>query len=223
MRYELLYQPSFTVARVLMEPGDAIRAESGSMVSMSPTITLESKLSGGIGKAIGRLFGGESLFQTTFTATHGAGELLLAPASLGDITALHLSDQAMMVTSGCFLAGDLGLQMETKVNARSFFSGEGLFLMRISGPGSLLLSCFGALYVVDLQVGQPYVVDTGHIVAFTEGMGFEVRTANRSLLGSFTSGEGFVAQFTGPGRLYIQTRAPQSFGPWLSGFIPRSS
>jgi uncharacterized protein (TIGR00266 family) len=223
MRYEILYQPSFAVARMLMEPGDSVRAESGAMVSMSPTITMESKMQGGIGKALGRFLGGESVFQTTFTATHGPGELLLAPSAIGDIIPIELSANSMMVTSGCYLAGDTNLNIETKASVKSFFAGEGLFMMRVSGTGSLLLSSFGAVYAVDLQPGQPYIVDTGHIVAFSDTMQYEVHRATKSLFGSFTSGEGFVAHFSGPGRLFIQTRSPQGFGPWISQFVPRSS
>lgn len=223
MKYELLYQPTFSVARVMLDPGDGIRAESGAMVSMSPSITMESKMHGGLGKAIGRLFGGESLFQSTFTATHGAGEVILAPPSLGDILTLNLNGEGMMVTSGCYLAGDLTLNIETKATIKGFFAGEGLFMMRVSGHGVLLLSAFGAIHPVQLMAGQPYIVDTGHIVAFTETMNYEVRRAARSLIGSFTSGEGYVAHFTGPGVVYTQTRSPQGFGPWLGQFIPRGS
>lgn len=223
MKYELLYQPTFSVARVMLDPGDGIRAESGAMVSMSPSITMESKMHGGLGKAIGRLFGGESLFQSTFTATQGAGEVILAPPSLGDILTLNLNGEGMMVTSGCYLAGDLTLNIETKATIKGFFAGEGLFMMRVSGHGVLLLSAFGAIHPVQLMAGQPYIVDTGHIVAFTETMNYEVRRAARSLIGSFTSGEGYVAHFTGPGVVYTQTRSPQGFGPWLGQFIPRGS
>lgn len=222
MRYELLYQPSFAVARVLLDPGDGIRAESGAMVSMSPTITMESKVPGGIGKAIGRLFGGESLFQTTFTATHGSGEVLLAPAAIGDIVGLTLNSEGMMVTSGCYLAGDLSLNVETKTSIKSFFAGEGLFIMRISGSGILLASAFGAVHALRLEAGQPYIVDTGHIVAFSDTMHYEVKRSARSLIGSLTSGEGYVAHFTGPGLLYTQTRSPQGFAPWIGQFMPRS-
>lgn len=223
MKHEVLYQPSFAVARVMLDPGDGIRAESGAMMSMSPTVTMESKMSGGIGKAIGRLFGGESLFQTTFTATHGAGEVLLAPPSIGDIVSLNLNNEGMMVTSGCYLAGDVSLNIETRASVKGFFAGEGLFIMRVTGSGVLLLSAFGAIHALQLQVGQPYIVDTGHIVAFSETMTYEVRRAARSLFGSLTSGEGFVAHFTGPGVLYTQTRSPQGFAPWLGQFMPKGS
>lgn len=223
MNHEILYQPSFSVARIMLEPGESVRAESGAMVSMSPTIEIESSVTGGLGKALGRLLGGESLFQSKFTAARGAGEVVLAPSTMGDILNVQLRGEGMMVTSGCFLAGDVNLNMETKVSGRGFFAGEGLFVMRVSGAGSLFMNSFGAIHAVQLGPGQQYIVDTGHIVAFTDTMNYEVRRAAKSLLGSFTSGEGVVAVFTGPGILYMQTRSPQAFGSYLIPFLPRSS
>lgn len=222
MRHEILYQPSYAVARILLEHGEAIRAESGAMLSMSPSVTLESKVHGGIGKMFGRLLGGESAFQTTFTATAGPGEVLLAPSAPGDIFALPLTGQPMMLTSGSYLAGDVNLQMETMASMKGFFGGEGLFMMRMLGHGLLLVSSFGAIHAIQLGPGQQYIVDTGHLVAFTDGMGFQVRRATRSLLGSFTSGEGFVCELVGPGIIYMQTRTPPGFGAWVGSFIPRS-
>lgn len=223
MKHEILFKPVFAAVRVMLDPGDAIRAESGAMVSMSPSITIESKATGGLGKALGRLLGGESFFQTTFTASHGPGEVLLAPSALGDIICLDVSNPGWMVTSGCYLASDPGIQTETKLSGKAFFGGEGLFLLRASGVGQMLVASFGAIHAIQLMPGQQYVVDTGHIVAFPETMNFQVRTAARGLMSSLTSGEGFVAEFTGPGILYLQTRAPQAFGPWISQFVPRSS
>jgi uncharacterized protein (TIGR00266 family) len=220
MRHEILYQPSFAVARVMLDPGDSVRAESGAMVSMSDTVSLEAKMAGGLGKALGRVLGGESVFQSTFTATRGPGEVILAPTTMGDIVALELQGQGYMVTSGSYLAGDPTLGFETKASMRGFFAGEGLFMIRISGHGTLLLSSFGAIHAVELLEGQPYIVDSGHIVAFSETVHYEVRRAARSLLGSLTSGEGVIAHFTGPGVVYIQSRSPQSFGSYLSRFLP---
>jgi uncharacterized protein (TIGR00266 family) len=221
MNHEILYGPSFAVARVMLDPGESIRAESGAMVSMSPTIGMASKMAGGLGKAIGRMFGGESAFQTTFTATHGSGEVLLAPSTVGDVVPLHLRGDGYMVTSGSYLAGDTSLEIETRASFRGLLVGEGLFLMRVSGHGLLLLSSFGAIHGVELMHGQTYIVDSGHIVAFSDGMRYEARRAARSLFGSLTSGEGIVAHFTGPGVLYLQTRSPQSFGSYLGQFLPK--
>lgn len=220
MRYELLYQPSYAVARMMLDPGDAIRAESGAMISMSPTIDLESKVTGGIGKMFGRMLAGESAFQTTFTASRGPGEVILAPSTPGDIMPMPLAGYPMIVTSGAFLAGEVTLGIETMASLRGFFSGEGLFMMRITGHGLLLVSSFGAIHTVQLQPGEPYFVDTGHLVAFSDGMPFNLRRATKSLFGSLSSGEGIVAELVGPGTVFIQTRTPQGFGAWLSGFLP---
>lgn len=219
MKYDLLYQPSYAVARVKLDLGESVRAESGAMVSMSPSIEMESKMQGGIGKMFGRLLGGESIFQTTFMAKHGPGEVLLAPSGPGDIIAVE-PGMGLMVTSGCYLAGDVTLELETQANLRNFFGGEGLFIMRVSGQGTVLLSSFGAIHAVQLAPGQPYIVDTGHLVAFSQGMGYEIRKASRSFIGSFTSGEGLVVQLTGPGIVYIQTRMPQAFASQLSPYLP---
>jgi uncharacterized protein (TIGR00266 family) len=223
MKHEILYRPSFAVARVMLDPGDSVRAESGAMVSMSPTVSLESSLHGGFKKVIGRLLGGESAFQSLFTATHGAGEVLLAPSSVGDITAVELGGAGYMVTSGSYLASDVDIDIETKANLRGFFAGEGLFMMRVSGNGTLLVSTFGALHAVQLMAGQPYVVDSGHIVAFSDTMTFETKRASRSLVGSITSGEGIVAHFTGPGVIYMQTRSPAGFASFIGSFLPDKS
>jgi uncharacterized protein (TIGR00266 family) len=221
MKYELLYQPSFAVARILLEMGESIRAESGAMVSMSTSVKLESKASGGIGKMFGRMLGGESAFLTTFTAEQGAGEVLLAPSTPGDIMPLTVTGP-VMVTSGSYLAGDVSLETETVASMKSFFGGEGLFMMRISGQGLLLLSAFGAIHAIQLQAGQSYIVDTGHLVAFSDGMGYALKKAAKGLLGSLTSGEGIVAELTGPGTIYIQTRTPSGFASWLSRLMPKS-
>jgi len=221
MKYELLYQPSFSVARMMLESGEAVRAESGAMVSMTANMHLESKGQGGLGKMLGRLVAGESMFQSTFTAQNGPGEVIFAPSSPGDIYALDVSAHPMMVTSGCYLAGDTRLEMQTVGNMKNFFGGESIFMLRIFGAGLLLVSSFGAIHAVQLQAGQQYIVDTGHLVAFSEGMGYNLKKAARGILGSMTSGEGIVAEMTGPGVVYIQTRTPQGFGSWLSPFVAR--
>lgn len=220
MKYEILYQPTFSVARILLDLGMGVRAESGAMVSMSPTVELQSKAAGGLGKVFGRMLGGESVFQSTYTAKQGPGEVILAPATPGDIMPIHLQGNSLVVSSGCYLAGDLSLEMETITSVRGLFGGEGLFMLRMKGVGTLLISAFGAIHTVQLQPGHQYMVDSGHVVAFTDGMQHDVTRAARGLLGSLTSGEGFVFRFSGPGTIYIQTRTPAGFAGWLSRFMP---
>jgi uncharacterized protein (TIGR00266 family) len=220
MQFELIQQHAYTVAKVMMQPGETIRAESGAMMAMSANIEIQSKMQGGLGGALSRTLGGESLFQTNFICHQAPGEVMLAAATPGDIIATE-TGMGMMVTSGCFLACDPTINLQLQASMKGFFGGEGLFMMKADGPGTLLLSSFGGIIPVQLQPGQPYVVDTGHLVAFSAGMGFEVRRASKSLLGSLTSGEGYVVNLTGPGVAFLQTRTPNAFGSYISQFVPR--
>ncbi len=219
MRCDLLYRPAFTVAVLSLDQGERILAESGAMVSMSPTIALEARMAGGgIMGAIGSQFGGESMFRTTFTAQSGPGEILLAPSSLGDVMAFQLTGSKFFVQPGSFLASDVGLQISVQGSMRGMLSGEGLFLLTVEGKGLLLLSSYGAIHAKELQSGEEYIVDTGHIVAFERTITYQIEKASgrsqgmggflKGMVQSAMSGEGLVCRYRGPGRLYIQTRLP---------------
>lgn len=221
MNYEIMHGPSFAVARVLLQQGESVRAESGAMASMSPSVEMQSQ-SGGLGKMFGRILSGESAFQTMFTATHGPGEVVLAPKTPGEVRALTLQGKAWMITSGAYLASDPSVELGTAANMKNFFGGEGVFMVRASGAGTVLVNSFGAIREIELQAGQSYIIDTGHLVAFEDGMGYQLQKAAKSLLGSFTSGEGIVAVMSGPGRVLMQTHQPQGLAQTLAAFIPRS-
>lgn len=233
MRYQILYQPSFSLAVVTLAQGEQILAESGAMVSMSASIRLEAKMAGGgmLG-AMKSAVGGESLFRTTFTAESGPGEITLAPATLGDILAIELTGSKLFVQPGSYLAGDTRLAISVQGSVRGMLSGEGLFLLTAQGSGLLLLSSFGAIHAKDLGVGEEYIVDTGHIVAFEEGIDYRLEKATgksqgvggflKGMVQSALSGEGFVCRYRGPGRLYLQTRQLPGFARQLVPHMPKS-
>src|SRR5439155_14846889 len=132
------------------------------------------------------------------------------------------SNQSYMVQSSSWLAGDPSIALETKFGGmKSLFSGEGLFFIQLRGTGQVLVSSFGAIVKKTLGPGEKYVVDTGHIVAFEETIQYILRKASdQGWLRSFVSGEGVVAEYTGPGTLYLQTRNMQAFTHELIPFLP---
>lgn len=223
--WEVQHQGSFALAVVRLQPEQAINAEAGAMVAMSANVDLNAELKGGVFGALKRAVGGESAFVSTFTAQGGPGEVALAPGSPGDIAGIEMTGQTFMVQSSSYLAGDTTLTVDTKFGgARSFFGGEGLFLLQVSGSGLLLVSSFGAIHRRMLQPGEQYVVDTGHLVAWEEHMTYNVRKAAKSgFFRSMMSGEGLVAEFTGPGELLIQTRNLAAFASMLKPFFPSQS
>jgi uncharacterized protein (TIGR00266 family) len=220
--WEILHQGAFALAVVKLQPEQAIHAEAGAMVSMSANVDLHSEMKGGVFGALKRAVGGESAFVSTFTAQGGPGEVTFAPGAPGDVAGIEMRGQTFMVQSSSYLAGDMSLNVDTKFGgAKSFFGGEGLFVLQVSGTGLLLVSSFGAIHRKTLRPGEVYVIDTGHLVAWEGQMQYNLRKAAKSgFLRSFLSGEGMVAEFSGPGEILIQTRNLAAFASMLKPFFP---
>ena len=218
MRYEIRYSPAYALGVVQLDASEEVRAEAGAMVSMSPTIQMKTEARGGVLKGLKRsMLGGESFFINTFT---GPGQFTFAPALPGDIMALDLAGQTLMIQSGSYLVNTAGIEIDTKFGgAKTFFSSEGLFLIKASGTGTVFVSAYGAIHQLDLAAGEQHVVDTGHMVAFDESMTYEVTRA-AGWKSTLVGGEGLVVRLTGPGRFYMQTRSPQSFISWLAPQLP---
>jgi uncharacterized protein (TIGR00266 family) len=216
------HQGAFALAVIQLQAEQTIAAEAGAMVSMSANIDLHSELKGGVFGALKRAVGGESAFVSTFTARGGPGEVTFAPGAPGDVAGIEMRGQMFMVQSSSYLAGDSSLVVDTKFGgAKSFFGGEGLFVLQVSGTGLLLVSSFGAIFRRKLGPGEQYVIDTGHLVAWEGHMQYNIRKAAKSgYLRSFLSGEGMVAEFTGPGEILIQTRNLAAFAGLLKPFFP---
>lgn len=234
MKHQILYQPSYSLAVVSMDAGEQLMAESGAMVSMSPTIKLKAQMAGGgLLGAVKSAVGGESVFRTTYTAEGGAGEITLAPATVGDILAVDMRGTKFFVQPGSYLAGHAGLTINTQGSFRGMLSGEGLFLLTIEGSGLLLISSFGAIHTKELAAGEEYLVDTGHIVAFEHTVTYGIEKAAgktqgvggflKGMVQSAMSGEGFVCRYKGPGRVYLQTRQLAGFATQLIPFLPKPS
>ena len=102
------------------------------------------------------------------------------------------------------------------------FAGEGLFLSKISGNGIVFLNSYGAIYEKELAPGEQYIVDTGHIVAFQETVTYKLRKAAKGIFSSLASGEGLVCEYTGPGKIWIQTRNLSALGAVLARFVSKS-
>lgn len=223
MKYQLLYQPSFSLAVIQLDANEEIQAEGGAMVSMSPNVSLQTEMKGGFLGALGRsVLGGESFFTSRFRSDGGPGEVTMAPNLPGDITVLELQGQTMYLKSGAYLCGGPQLTIDSKWGgSRGFFGGGGLFLLKVQGFGPLFFNTYGALHWKQLAPGERYVVDTGHVVAFSDGMGFQVKKAAQGWMSTILSGEGLVCEFTGPGIIYLQTRSEDAFVSWLIPKLPK--
>lgn len=221
MQIDIRYRPSYSLAIIRLEPNESIQAEAGAMVSMTANVQIDTSMKGGVLGALTRsVLGGETLFANTFTSREGPGEITLAPALPGDIAALRMNNETLFIQSGSFLAGAPQINLDLKWGgARAFFGSEGLFLLKASGSGPVLICSYGAVHKVTLDGRQPYLCDTGHVVAFGQGLTYDVRRVG-GWKSTILSGEGLVCEFRGTGDLYLQSRSTQAFLSWLIPRIP---
>jgi len=225
MDIDIEYRPAHSLAVVQLAPGESITAESSAMVSMSSGMQLStdgpmSKKKGGFLKNLGRAFlGGETFFTNTFTATGSRGEVTLAPTLCGDMAIHELDGDELFIQGSSYVAAPDSVQLNTRWQGmKGFFSGESLFFLQATGYGPVIINAFGAVDVIDLD-GE-LIVDTGHLVAFTGGLTYEVGKAGSGWISSFLSGEGLVLRMRGRGRLYLQTRNPSEYGSAVGSRLP---
>ena len=224
MDVEILYRPSYSLAMVTLEAGESIQAESGAMVVMSPDLEMQTEARGGFLKSISRsMFGGESFFMNTFTASAAGQRIALAPPLPGDVSVIEMQDQTLLVQSGSYLASSSGVAVDTKwTGAKTFFGSEGLIMLKVSGSGTLIVSSYGAIHPMTLKAGEKLKVDTGHLVTFEDSIDYQVRKV-AGWKSTLFSGEGLVAELTGPGDLTLQSRSQDSFLSWLIPRIPKQT
>jgi uncharacterized protein (TIGR00266 family) len=220
--YRILYRPSYSLAEVQLNPEQKITVEGGSMVYMSPNLEILTEAKGGVFGALKRsVLGGESFFMNTYTSKGGPGVIGLAPPLSGDVIYRELNGETLFVTSGCYMASDPDVIIDTKFGGtKTFFAREGLFLLKLEGTGYTFMSSYGALHEVELKSGERFVVDTGHIVAFDHAVTWDVKRIG-GLKSTLFSGEGLVAEFSGPGKIYTQTRSEDAFLSWLIPKLPK--
>jgi uncharacterized protein (TIGR00266 family) len=225
MHIEILHKPAHTLAVISLDQGESFRAESGAMVAKSTALEVETngpfdKKKGGILGGLKRsMLGGETLFTNTFTASRDGQKLQLAPALCGDMAVHDITDGGLLIQSSSYIASPDNVQLDTRFEGlKGLFSGERLFFLHATGTGPVIINAFGAIEAV--QLDGELIVDTGHIVAFTEGISYTVEKASTGWIDSFLSGEGFVLRLSGRGVLYLQTRNPMEYGKAVGSKLP---
>lgn len=209
--------PSYAMAYCHLRAGESVSAESGAMALMSQGVSLSAGTGGGVLKGfVRKALGGESFFLGRYTASvHGAW-VAFAPKFPGDIAVVDLSVSGSIVTeSGSMLAFDDGVEVSvTNAGVGNVLMREGITMLRMAGSGTVLLCSYGGLQQFELSAGQSVVVDTGHVVAFSETMERQVGMV-AGVAASAASGEGLGMKLSGPGHVWVQTRAEQALTSWL--------
>ena len=209
------------------EVGQTLCTERGAMSWMSPNMMMDTNTGGGLKKAIGRMFSGESIFLNEYTPVGGHGMIAFASSFPGSIIPFEVKPgNGIVVQKRGFLAMEKGLDLSIffhKRLGRGFFGGEGFIMQRISGDGMVFLEIDGHCKVYDLAVGESIVLDTGYLAAMSETCTMDIE-AVRGAKNIFFGGEGlFNTRVTGPGRVYVQSMPAPKIAEALIPYLPTPS
>jgi uncharacterized protein (TIGR00266 family) len=230
MNVEYEFRPAFTLMTAHLEPSESIKVEPGAMVAQSSDVSVSTgrATSGGLMKGLFKaVTGGESFFVNTYTAGNSGGWISMAPSAPGDISTFDLAPgENLFMQGGAFMACSPNVETDTKFQgAKSLISREGAFFLRAfsqSGSGQVFYTAYGAIKEIEVRLDAPIVVDNGHLVAFTEGVTYGVAPSG-GLKTTVFGGEGLVLQFSGAGKVWIQTRNIESLADRLIPFMPSRS
>ena len=209
-----------------LRDGEAMITERGSMSWMSPNMRMETTTGGGIGRALGRMFAGEAMFQNRYTAQGGPGMIAFASSFPGSIRAFTIAPgREIIVQKSGFLAAEESVNLSVtfqKKLASGFFGGEGFIMQKLSGSGVAFTELDGHVIEYDLSPGQSLIVDTGYLAAMDATCSMDIQ-AVPGVKNMLFGGEGvFNTVVTGPGKIYLQTMPISAVAGTLRPFFPAS-
>lgn len=218
LSYEIKYRPSYSLLEVQLQPNQLLRAEAGAMTYMSSNIQVNTHMrEKGLFGTLGlKLLGGQSFFVNDYIAAGGPGKIGLVSAPIGDMQKLDVSPGAgYVIQKSAYVASSptVDLDVQWQGFTKGLF-GQGLFMVKTSGVGELFINTFGAIDLHHLNVGESFIVDNFHLVAFSDSCAYKV-TKFGDLKSTLLGGEGLVTNITGPGDVYLQTKNLSEFGDWL--------
>lgn len=229
MDFKIHYKDSFSMLEVNIRRGETLITESGSMVAMDDGTEIKTTIGSWKGGVLARIIaflyalvrkflGGESFFINKYSTVDDTKKVFIAPKIPGSIVHIKLENQSLIVQGGSFLACSGGIRLKIKwMGFRSFFMGEGLFFLELSGNGDLWLNSYGTVEKIDLK--NTLIVDTGHIVAFEPTISYAIRTVG-GIKSTLFSGEGLVVQFDGNGTILIQSHNISGTVGWITPLLP---
>ena len=222
MQYKITGEP-MPVVTCNLEPGEAMITEKGSMVWMSPNMEMQTN-AGGMGKALGRMFSGESIFQNIYTAKGAPGMISFASSFPGAIRVVEITpNHPIIAQKSAFLAATSGVELSVffqKKFGAGFFGGEGFIMQKISGTGLAFLEIDGSAVEYDLASGEQMVIDTGYLAMMSESCKIDIQSV-KGVKNVLFGGEGlFNTVVTGPGHITLQTMPMSNFIGAIASHLP---
>ena len=209
------------------QAGETLCTQSGAMSWMSPNMEMTTNSGGGIKKALGRLFAGESLFMNEYTCNNGQGMIAFAAALPGKIIPFHVTPgNGIIIQKSGFLAMEKGLDLSIHFQKRfgsGFLGGEGFILQKVSGDGLVFIEIDGYCKEYELAAGEKIIVDSGYLAAMSESCSMDIQSV-KGFKNVLFGGEGlFNTVITGPGKVYVQSMPAMTLAQRIIPYLPTVS
>ena len=215
MQHAIEHRPSYSLLNLSMDTGDRVLSDSGAMAWMAGPLEVKTSTRGGVLQGLKRkLLAGESFFQNEYVAAGDGCELALAPGSAGDLVEYAMTGQELFLERGAFLASTGSVVCDSKWDGLKGLFNQGLFILRCSGTGTLFFHAYGDIQSVD--VDGEYVIDNGYAVAWEPSLQYSLTRARK--IRSFLFGDQLLLRFSGRGRVWVQSRSPQSLANFVHPF-----
>ncbi len=209
MKHKILKNANSNLLEIELDFGESVFADTNTLVYMTPNISVETRTLRASNMNSGAGIVGENIFLNVYLSKSKKETLCLAPPYLGEILHHKLSG-VLYVQKGSFLAADGDIEIDTEVGSvRMVFSREGIFLLKLKGCGNVFISGFGSLIRKELK-NEKIIIGAGHLVAFTEGLEFNIRRVS-GFRTTYSSSEGVAVELYGNGTVYVQSRSLHSF------------
>lgn len=234
MKHSILFDPSFSIVEIELEPNEVLQAKAGAMVSRSSNVDMDTRLNAGASVGflqklksifialLKKALGGESFFINEFRPNNGQNaSITIAPVLTGSVIHKKLNNGTITLQGGAYLAsiGDLSVKVKF-AGLKALFSGHGLFFLEITGTGDLFFSAYGGVF--QKTVNGKFTLDTGHLVGFDGDLDYQIGKASSGLATAFFSGEGLVMNFSGSGSIYIQSRNVGALLDFVNPRLPQT-
>jgi len=214
MNHEILAGPSFSILEVTLAAGERIVSEAGAVAWMEGNLKTETTTRGGVLAGLKRaVFSGETFFQNTYEAEGGAARIAFAPGVSGEIIPWKLQGEDLLLQRGAYLASTEGIRCESRSEGFKGLFAQGLFVLRATGSGTVFFSGYGAIDRIDLDGGGEYTIDNGYVVAWEPTLTYRITKARK--IRSFLFSDQLLLSFSGRGRVWINSRSPQSLAAWV--------
>jgi uncharacterized protein (TIGR00266 family) len=213
LKYEIAHRPAYCTLDLVLDAGEAIVAQPGSMITMDTGFDLTTATGGAVSRSgpraiLGSLAVGESFVRSRYESKRDGQRLSLAPNQPGDIFALDTTEEeGFLLSRGSWLANTEGVSIDVVFGGvKGWMTQTGIFLMSAKGAGQVFCTAHGAAVRLELAPGERVLVDNRNIVAFSAGMTYQAVTVTKQLRTAALSGEGLVNRYEGPGVVLYQTR-----------------